>query len=201
MALTRLATPVAGDIISPTTHYITEFDNIYTNALTLISPLTGTLNVNSNQLTNLRVENVTATPAAAAAGRVVWHTTYKQWQVDDGVQIRYTPAIYGSTGPNQMVVATSPHQFGLGPKINSTTGSCVWPAFNAAATISTTIALSGAAVGDVVLASHSALTMASVLITGRVTTSGTITVDIYNGTGAALNPGSGTLRVVAISYA
>ena len=201
MALTRLATPVAGDVISPTTHFITEFDNIYNNALTLISPLTGTLNVNSNQLTNLRVENVTATPTAAAAGRVVWHTTYKQLQVDDGAQIRYVPALYGIVGSNQMVVATSASQFATGPKINTTTGSCVWPAFNAAATISTTVSLSGALVGDVVLASHTALTMASVLITGRVTSSGTITVDIYNGTGAALNPGSGTLRVVAISYA
>ena len=201
MALTRLATPVTGDTIQPTTHFITEFDNIYNNSLSLISPLTGNLNVNNKQLTNVRVENVTATPTAAQAGRMTWHTTFKQLQVDDGAQIRYVPALYGVVGSNQMVLATSASQFATGPKINSTTGSCVWPAFNGAATISTTISLSGALVGDVVLASHTALTMASVLITGRVTSSGTITVDIFNGTGATINPGSGTLRVVAISYA
>lgn len=198
MALTRLATPVAGQTIDPTTHYTTEFDNIYNNALTLISPLTGTLNANNNQLSNMRVENVTSTPTAAQAGRLVWHTTYKQFMVDDGAQLRFIPSVYGGSS-SRMVIATSSNQFGLGPTVNTTSGSAILPAFNGSATISTTITSTGAAVGDRVLAAHSALTMASVLISGRVTSTNTVTVDFYNGTGATLNPGSGTLTVTVFS--
>lgn len=197
MALTRLATPVAGDTISPTTHFITEFDNIYNNALTLISPLTGNLNINNKQLTNVRIENVTSTPSASQDGRLAFHTTFNQLLLDDGSQIRYVPALHTVTA-GRLVQATSSNQFGLGPGYLTATGACVWPAFNSAATISTTITCTGAAVGDPVVAGHTALTMASVVISGRVTTTNTVTVDIYNGTGAALNPGSGTLRVMVL---
>ncbi len=198
MALVRLATPVTGDTILPTTHFITEFDNIYNNGLSLISPLTGNLDVNNQQLTNVRIENVTSTPSAAQDGRLVFHTTYNQFILDDGAQLRYVPALHTVTA-NRLVMASSSNQYGMGPSYLTASGSCVWPAFNAAATISTTISCTGAAVGDPVVAGHTALTMASVLISGRVTSTNTVTVDIYNGTGAAINPGSGTLRVMVWS--
>jgi hypothetical protein len=200
MALVRLATPSAGDTILHTTHFITEFDNIYNNGLSLISPLTGNLDVNNKILTNVRVENVTATPSASQSARFVWHSTTKQLIFDDGAQLRYIPALYGTTGQS-VLIATSPNSFGLGPRVFTTTGSCVWPAQNAASAISTTIAVTGAALGDMVVCSHTALTMASMLLSGYVSGSGTVTVTLFNGTAAAVNVGSGTLRVAVISYA
>lgn len=197
MALVRLATPVAGQTIDPTTHYTTEFDNIYNNALALISPLTGTLNANNNQVTNLRVENVTATPTAGQAGRTVWHTTHKQLILDDGVQLRYVPAVYGLAN-RRLIIATDVGSYAAGPAIFTTSGSAVMPAMNAAATISTTITAGGAAVGDRVLASHTAVTMASVVMSAYVSSTNTVTVTFYNGTGAVLNIGSGTLAVTIL---
>ena len=88
-------------------------------------------------------------------------------------------------------------------QIVTATGSCNWPPFNAAATISTTIGVTNASLtnGDVVIGcAHTALTVASVLISGRVTSAGTVTVDIYNGTGATLSPGAGTLRVTVMRH-
>jgi hypothetical protein len=200
MALVRLATPSAGDTILHTTHFITEFDNIYNNGLSLVSPLTGNFDVNNKQLTNMRVENGTATPSASQAGRLFWDSSTKQLMLDDGAQIRMIPALYGST-TNQLPIATSPGSFGLGPRIVTTTGSAVWPAQNASSTISTTIAVTGAALGDMVVCSHTAVTMASMILSGYVSSSGTVTVSLYNGTAAAVNVGSGTLRVAVISYA
>ena len=114
MALVRLATPTTGTVIDATTHYITEFDNIYSNALALISPLTGNLDVNEKQLVSMRVENVTATPTAANAGRLTFNTTGKQLQLDDASQIRAIPALYG-TNAGDLVYATSSGQYGTLP--------------------------------------------------------------------------------------
>lgn len=199
MALVRLATPVAGTTIDPDTHFKTEFDNIYNNALALISPLTGTLNAGNNQITNHRLENVAATPSGNSLhGRTVWHSTFRQLQLVDGTQIRVIPALYQAR-TNRVVIATSPSQFGEGPVIATTSGSCIWPAHNAAATISTTISFTGAVTTDRVIGvSHTAVTAASVILSGRVTSADTITVALYNGTGAVYNPGSGTLTVTLL---
>ena len=49
MALTILVTPAAGDIIQSSV-WINEFNNIYNNPISLISPLTATVNLNSQTL-------------------------------------------------------------------------------------------------------------------------------------------------------
>lgn len=49
MALTILVTPAAGDIIQSSV-WINEFNNIYNNPISLISPLTATLNLNGQTL-------------------------------------------------------------------------------------------------------------------------------------------------------
>jgi hypothetical protein len=242
MALAPLATPVSGDSIAAAL-WNAEFLNIYHNGLSLISPLTGNLDVNSNQLTNVRVENVTsATPSAGSAGRLVYVTTGKQLQLDDGAQIRFPVALYGLAA-GDLIIATSSGQYGrlaVGTfgqvlqatgglpawtsyltvgginatgslvvgggqsvtKILSATGACVWPALNSGATISTTLAVTGASVTntDTVQVAHTAVTMASVLMHGYVSSSGTVTVTLYNGTGATLNVGSGTLRATVFQY-
>ena len=52
MALSQLYTAITGDVITAA-RWNNEFGNIYSNALSLISPLTGTLNANSNNITNV----------------------------------------------------------------------------------------------------------------------------------------------------
>ena len=242
MALTPLATPADGSTTLTAALWNNEFRNIYNNALTLVSPLTGNLNVGSNQLTNVRVENVTATPSGASAGRLTFHTTSKELQIDDGAQIRMVPAFYTIT-QGDIIYATSSGQYGRLPigsafqvlqatgsipawtgyvtaaginntgslvvgggssitKVITATGSCVWPAMNSAATISTTISVAGASVTntDQVLVSHSSVTVASVVMHGYVTSAGVVTVTLYNGTGATYNAGSGTLRATVFQY-
>lgn len=245
MALYLLATAVDGVTSLTAAIWNAEFRNIYQNALALISPLTGTLNVNNNQLTNMRIENLTATPTAAQAGRLAFVTLSgnKFVIVDDGTAIRYVPyfttaasatslGTVGGTGQVSIISGGVPVWSTQVPaltvttlgattigattlqahtsltvgggtamsKVVSTTGSCVWPAMNAAATISTSITVSGATGTDQVLVSHSAVVTASVLMYGYVSAADTVTVALYNGTGAVYNPGSGTLRATLIKY-
>ncbi len=247
MALYLLATAVDGVTSLTAAIWNAEFRNIYQNALALISPLTGTLNVNNNQLTNMRIENLTATPTAAQAGRLAFVTLSgnKFVIVDDGTAIRYVPyfataasatslGTVGGTGqvsvmsggvpvwstqvPALTVTTLGATTIGATTlqahtsltvgggsaitKVLTATGSCVWPAMNAAATISTTITVTGATSvnTDQVLVSHSAVTAASVLMYGYVSALNTVTVALYNGTGATYNPGSGTLRATLVQY-
>lgn len=72
-----------------------EFDNIINNGLALVSPLTGNLNVNNNQLVNAKFEVKTATATASGAGRVYWQSTEGAIHVDTGTLIARTPAITG----------------------------------------------------------------------------------------------------------
>ncbi len=262
MALYLLATAVDGQTILNASIWNTEFRQIYQNSLALISPLTGTLNANNNQITNARLENLTATPTAAHAGRLVFVTLAgnKLLVLDDGSALRYVPNFstaadasgFGSVGSNGQVFTVSggvPVWSTLVPamtlttvnatalfapsittttlaattigattiqahtsltvgggsavtKVLTATGSCVWPAVNSAATISTTITVTGATSvnTDQVLVSHSAVTAASVMLYGYVSALNTVTVSLYNGTGATYNAGSGTLRATLIKY-
>lgn len=58
----------------------------------------------------------------------------------------------------------------------------------------TTVSCPGAALGDFVLASFS-LTVAGITVTAFVSAADTVTVVFFNGTGADINLGAGTLRV------
>ena len=72
-----------------------EFNNIIDNALSLISPLTGNLDVNQNQLTNLRVENRTSNPTLGNTGRVWWRSDLNAPVGDTGSVAAYIPAMQG----------------------------------------------------------------------------------------------------------
>src|SRR3990167_798790 len=92
MALARLKDWGAADVLTEP-DLEAEFDRIYNNPLALISPLTGNLNCNSKQLTNLLFETQAASQTAANEGRVYYQTTEDQVHVDDGTNIRRVPTI------------------------------------------------------------------------------------------------------------
>lgn len=72
-----------------------EFNNILNNALSLISPLTGTLDANEQQVSNLRLENRTTNPSTGNAGRVWWRTDLNAVGADTGSAIAYVPSMQG----------------------------------------------------------------------------------------------------------
>ena len=73
MALTILVTPIAGDIIQAST-WINEFNNIYNNPISLISPLTATVDLNSQTLSG----------AATFSGAITFSSTVRITSVDVG---------------------------------------------------------------------------------------------------------------------
>src|SRR3989304_3771492 len=77
MALARVKEWAAAEILTEP-HLEAEFDNIYNNPLTLLFPLTGTGNINNQQLTNLRLENLAAPRAAAQIGRAYEQSQHEQ---------------------------------------------------------------------------------------------------------------------------
>ena len=72
MALSQLYTAITGDVITAA-RWNNEFGNIYSNALSLISPLTGTLNANSNNITN--VVNLSFAASGSITGTCQINTT------------------------------------------------------------------------------------------------------------------------------
>lgn len=79
MALARISTPVDGDLITAAL-YNGDFNNIHDNALALISPLTGNLNVNSNDLTSIdETEFVNAAANATVTGRLRRNAANLTW--------------------------------------------------------------------------------------------------------------------------
>ena len=107
-----------------------EFNNVLDNALSLVSPLTGTLNFNGNLAMNLRLENQSATQSAAAEGVVYWHSAEDALHISSGtVQLR-VPALaaiqagelVGITNPTGVSGATvfSRVQLGTGLSLSGT---------------------------------------------------------------------------------
>ena len=72
MALSQLYTAITGDVITAA-RWNNEFGNIYSNSLSLISPLTGTLNANSNNITN--VVNLSFAASGSITGTCQVNTT------------------------------------------------------------------------------------------------------------------------------
>ena len=71
------------------------------------------------------------------------------------------------------------------------------PSIAAGGVATTTVTATGAAVGDVSLASFS-LDLAGLIITSYVSAANTVTVKLYNPTAGAIDLASGTLRVKVI---
>src|SRR3990167_2748024 len=67
MALTLLTTPVDNTTVLTATIWISEFNNIYQNALSLISPLTSDLAAGGNKITGLSIGTV-ASPSLQLTG-------------------------------------------------------------------------------------------------------------------------------------
>lgn len=91
MALARIKTWIAGEILTAS-DLNAEVDNLLNQALALISPLTGNLNVNNTQLLNAVLQNLAVTPAAGTIGRAWWHTGEDLIEVDDGATVGRVPA-------------------------------------------------------------------------------------------------------------
>lgn len=91
MALARIKTWIAGEILTAS-DLNAEVDNLLNQALALISPLTGNLDVNNRQLLNAVLQNLAVTPAAGTIGRVLWHTGEDLIEVDDGATVGRVPA-------------------------------------------------------------------------------------------------------------
>lgn len=93
MALSRVTTWISGDVLTAAA-LNGEFNNLLNNALSLISPLTGTLDFNNNQATNFRFENRTADLATGQAGRAWVRTDQEALKIDvDGAAVRFVPAM------------------------------------------------------------------------------------------------------------
>lgn len=93
MALTQIIPASPGQRID-SSNYNAEFNNIYNNALTLISPLTADLNHNLKQADNFVLENVAVTPTTTQAGRLVYNTVTGAVMLDNGVSV----SAIGGTG-------------------------------------------------------------------------------------------------------
>jgi len=65
-----------------------EFNNILNNALSLISPLTGILDLNNFQITNHLLERVSSNPTPATESRIFYNTTRDFAAIDDSAAIR-----------------------------------------------------------------------------------------------------------------
>lgn len=83
------------------------------------------------------------------------------------------------------------------------TGSTTWDPASVAdgAMTSTTVTVTGAAVGDVVAVGFSVAVPAGALLVGSVTATNTVTVTLFNKTGGALDLGSGTLKATVLKHA
>ena len=138
MALARVTVWNAGDVLTAAAQN-GEFNNILNNALSLISPLTGNLNCNTNQLTNLRLEALGTTATAANESRIYYQTAEDQVHVDDGAAIRRVPTISGVIR-GDVIYASANNQFarlavGAADRVLTSDGTDVaWVAPVAAAT-------------------------------------------------------------------
>jgi len=84
-----------------------EFNNVLNNGLSLISPLTGNLDVNNTQLLNAKLEVKSATQAVSGAGRTYWQSAEGTIHVDTGTLIGRVPALTGLQ-QNTLIAAVNP---------------------------------------------------------------------------------------------
>ena len=109
MALSRVTTWNSGDVLTAAA-LNGEFNNVLNNALTLISPLTGNLDVNLKQLLNVALEPRASAPTAGTAGRVSFNTVETQLNVDDATNIRRVPTLTG-VAQGDIIYASATNQW------------------------------------------------------------------------------------------
>lgn len=127
-----MKTWIAGEVLTAS-DLNGEFNNIINNALSLISPLTGTLNANSNQITNLVLERLSVAATAATEGRVYYNTNRDQIEVDDSANIRRVPTLASMVAGGLIYVsdASTYAQLAIGSSGQSLTVSGGLPAWGA----------------------------------------------------------------------
>ncbi len=106
MAISRVKVWIAGDILTAS-DLNAEFNNLITNALALVSPLTGNLDFNNNKAVNMRLEVQTATQAAAQQGRIYYQSTEAALHVDSGSVILRGP-LFQSPVAGRLLGAVNP---------------------------------------------------------------------------------------------
>lgn len=109
MALSRVTTWSSGQTLTASA-LNGEFNNILNNALSLISPLTGNLNANGNQILSLVLEKLGSSPSAATEGRVWYETAKDQIEADDGTNIRRVPTL-ASVTTGDIIYASAANQW------------------------------------------------------------------------------------------
>jgi len=84
---------------------------------------------------------------------------------------------------------------GASPNLANGTKTHDWGSIAAGGYESTTVSVSGVALGDLVLGVAQSATMSDLIVDGKVTAVNTVTVTVFNPTGAVINPDSGSLTV------
>jgi hypothetical protein len=118
---------IAGEVLTAS-DLNAEFNNVITQALALVSPLTGDLNFAGFKATNLRFETQTATQAAAAEGVVYFQTTEDSLHISNGTAQLRVPALLaiqagelvGMTNPSGVDGATVYSRIQLGTGLTLT---------------------------------------------------------------------------------
>ena len=110
MAVSRVTVWNAGDTLTAAA-LNGEINNLIDNALSMISPLTGNLNANLKQITNLLLETQASSQTAATEGRVYYQTTEDQVHVDDGTNIRRVPTIASVTRGDMIRAGATANQW------------------------------------------------------------------------------------------
>ena len=146
MSVSRVHTWIAGEVLTAS-DLNAEFNNIVNAGISLISPLSTTLNFNGNQATNLRLETQSATQSAGAEGLVYWHTGEDCLHISTGSAQARVPALTGiqaselvGTSPTAVEGATSYARIQLAATAFHYVGSTLHPTFPAATTAATGLA-------------------------------------------------------------
>jgi len=137
MALARVKVWVNGEVLTAP-DLNGEFNNLLNNALSLVSPLTGTLDANSNQISNLVLELVTATGSGAPEGKITYHTNLDTVLVSDGANVRFVPTLATPSRGDLIYAATASHGYERLPI--GTAGFTLQPVSGAPAWATTSVA-------------------------------------------------------------
>ncbi|KGM35703.1 hypothetical protein [Inquilinus limosus] len=135
-------------------------------------------------------------------------TTNTSWDVVPRIRVT-TASPIGVTAPEfvgQICVDTTNQRvyvaYGTGntqwewvPKTLTANKTFDWPSINAGASSTTTLTVTGAAIGDHVQCSMN-IDIQGLILTGYVSTAATVTAVLFNPTGAAVDLASGTLRAL-----
>ena len=111
MALSRLTTWSSGQVLTASA-LNAEFDQLINSSLSLISPLTGTLDANNNQVSGMRLENRSTNPTLGNTGRIWFRTDLNAVVSDSGSAALYVPSMQ-SLAKGSLIVAQAATGYGL----------------------------------------------------------------------------------------